>query len=159
MGLVPPYILKFNAITEPYPAIILPAGAGKINISKSTLSFRQSMLWGKREFDSPEWAALDVEKLLYPIPTHYFVPIFSRSLRLGKGAEHIVQSISQNDNAKGKGLDQNLKITNNWISGKLKQQGFQPNTIRLTVEDVTLDTFSQKRTSSIIKHEKIFELY
>ena len=70
IALVVPFGLKKkSSYLEPYPAIIFPAGAGKINLNQSNITFNQSRLWGKKPDGS--WKQVRLKQFFSPIPIHY----------------------------------------------------------------------------------------
>ena len=71
--LVSPYFIYIRygslSMMEPYPAVILPDGAGFLYKDNDTISFNYSRLYASR---NNQWEYISSEEFLYPIPSYYF---------------------------------------------------------------------------------------
>jgi hypothetical protein len=81
--LLVPYVLKLqNPMLEPYPAVILPSGAGVISTGEGRVSFTQRALYGIDATTGQE-RRLEARSLLDPIPEHYLDALARRGFGIG----------------------------------------------------------------------------
>jgi hypothetical protein len=78
-----PFGLSFISGLEPYPAVILPGGAGKIKIDGDDLRFSKLVLYGKDQ-ESDQWKSLDATAFLDPIPVVYLRSIIVNEFGLNR---------------------------------------------------------------------------
>lgn len=150
--LVVPYVLKIRYDLEPYPAIILPAGANKINTSTKEVIFHRTSIWGRHEKDNT-WKKVDVEAFLSPIPPHFLHAIIRNSLGLSfnggrtiylpKGIEILSKKVTLSE----------VQEAKNWWSQKLVSFGYASNKIMITRDKVKFNT----QTEQIIESERVNE--
>ena len=161
--LLPPFALTtLKPHLEPYPAIILPSGAGKIDVGSKDISFTRIDLWGKREKDNT-WTRIDLETFWPPIPQQYFYPIVRNSLGLKleqdeiikptKGIGGIINKILSN-----KITPSEVDDAKRWWRKKLVQSGYDSDEIMITSEKVKFDIETGKIISIKRSHEEIFRL-
>lgn len=74
-----PYLMyeRYGASMEPYPAVVLPSGAGLCKKDSSALIFDYSYLYAVNE--NHEWVYLNPEKFLFPMPSYYIGHIINRT--------------------------------------------------------------------------------
>jgi hypothetical protein len=73
-----PFALAFPApVLEPYPAVLLPAGAGTIKTAEDQTDFERSSICG-RLVGRDAWTRLSPPKFLSPIPAEFFPPLVQR---------------------------------------------------------------------------------
>lgn len=67
---VPYFIyIRYGTEMEPYPAVILPSGAGFAYRDNSHLSYEYAYLYGQDE--NGDWDYLNPEEFLFPMPSYY----------------------------------------------------------------------------------------
>ena len=71
--LLGPFAVRVLSNTEPYPAILLPSGAGKIAVRGSEATFKHLTLYAHDS--AGHLVPIDPRRLLAPIPTHYLYAI------------------------------------------------------------------------------------
>ncbi len=165
--LLPPFALKtLSSRLEPYPAIIFPAGAGKVDVGAREISFRMTSLWGKHEKDNT-WTRVDVETFWAPIPTQYFGAIVRNSLGLKSAEEEIIKLPKWGiiKPPKGIKISINKEVTpsevqnaKHWWRQKLVQSGYASDELMITIEEVKFDIESGKIIRIKRSHEEIFRL-
>src|SRR5690554_5759863 len=85
--LMVPFLIrfKFGDRFEPYPAVLLPSGAGKTQVYSEELRNWQIILLSQREGGS--WSKVDEVDLMYPIVPNNHVPIFRKAFGLTNGQD------------------------------------------------------------------------
>jgi hypothetical protein len=146
LGLVVPEVLRaLNGSLEPYPAVLLPAGAGKISLRDGGLPITRIVLQAKR---NGEWRQVDPAAFLDPMPVH-FVGAIARAqfgLRSDVGAP----------NKPKKRLEvppptpnvAQIEQTQRWLRNKLRSLGYAPDALRVTKEELFLEIPSGRIHSS-----------
>ena len=74
-----PFAIKLM-IAEPYPAVIMPSGSGRIDISQGTYQFNNYRAYGITESGAQE--PLDLMKLIQPAHSQYLYGIFEHHFGL-----------------------------------------------------------------------------
>lgn len=76
--LVSPYVLyiRYGTEMEPYPAVILPSGAGFCYKDSNNIQFGYKCLYGMNK--DQEWVYLNPENFLSPMPSYYIGHILNR---------------------------------------------------------------------------------
>lgn len=158
--LVSPFVLKtFHPYLELYPAILLPSGAGRVNIDKETISFGRISLWGKNK-DNDNWKRIDIETFLAPIPPHYFSSIVRNSFGLNLATkelkdlpEEFHSSVTKKNILREKVTPDEVKLSKQWLQNKLVQSGYAPDEVMVTTEKVNFD----RKTEQITKSNRVYE--
>src|SRR5690554_5244979 len=77
-----PFLLrfKFGNRFEPYPAVLLPSGAGKVQVYSDEIKNWQIILLAQQE--NGNWGTVDEVDLLYPIAPNNHGRIFRRAFGL-----------------------------------------------------------------------------
>jgi hypothetical protein len=141
--LVPEGLRSRAKTLEPYPAVILPAGAGTLRIKKGTVSINRSYPTAKRH---GEWEEVDVSQFLTPIAGHYFGRIAGRNFGLSGSP-----SASPEERER-------IAQTRSWMKARLAAQGFETGEIRLMSQKVTIALSSGKRSASKPSRKKSYDL-
>lgn len=152
LALIPPFVLKTLRRIEPYPAIILPAVAGKVDVGGKEVSFKRTSLWGKDK-ETGVWKRIDVKTFLAPIPVHYLNAIAEnsfglnsaegRTIDLPKGFEIFIKKVTSNEVETGK----------QWLRQKLAESGYASDELAIASEQVNFDV----ETGQIITNKRIHE--
>lgn len=155
--LIPPFALKIRKRLEPYPAIILPIGARKVNVGKKEINFNRTSLWGKREKDNT-WTRVDVKKFLHPIYVHYWDPISRNSFGL-KSTEGRIIKLFKGINILSKKVTPNeVQEAKYWLRQKLVQSGYGSNELMIKFEQVKFDIETGKIITIKRDNEEILRL-
>ena len=156
-----PFILKtLSPKLEPYPAIILPSGAKKLNFEKEVLEVRSLSIYGYH--NQGELQRVSAKKILEPIPKQYLYSLAKNEFGL---------STKTTDEVRIKGLGKKLEIkrkqisseeqksAKNWLSNQLRKQGLSPSNILIKQEIKKLDLDEGKQVSKEIKNENNIPLH
>ena len=157
--LLPPFALKtLKPRLEPYPAIILPSGGGKVDVGARDVSFRRTSFWGKHEKNNT-WTKIDLETFWPPLPLQHFGLIVRNSLDLKSEEERIIKL------PKGIKILINKEVTprevqnaKHWWRQKLVQSGYASDELMITSEEVKFDIETGKIIRISRTHEEIFRL-
>jgi hypothetical protein len=77
--LLVPFAIRTLAPTlEPYPAVLLPSGAGTIRMTGGQIDLDRIAIYGKTA-GSDAWTRLSPSRFLSPIPPQYFPALAQRS--------------------------------------------------------------------------------
>lgn len=154
-----PFILKIlNSELEPYPAIILPSGAGKININSKFIEVNNLSIYGYKQ---GKLQRLDPESFLKPIPSQYIHSIAKNEFGLYKKQQENLhlKILRKKLKLKRKFINfKNQKLAKIWLSKKLKKHQLSPYFIVIRYELRKLDIDNGKELSKQIKNEKIIFL-
>lgn len=129
--LLAPALLKIVGM-EPYPAVILPSGAGTISLEPVVL--HETRLYGER---APGWERIDAVKFLEPVPVWYLDALARRGFGLEGDA---------------------ASETREWIRRRLMALAFSTERFRLTVERVRLERGGKEMEREFV-YEKTFSLH
>lgn len=150
--LLPPFVLTTRYGIEPYPAIILPSGANKANVSPTQVSFNRTSLWGKHQ-EKGIWVRVDLETFLEPIPVHYLDPIAVNLFGLKSPNGKIINGFNTK-----KVTTEEVQSGKQWLRQKLSQFGYASDELMITFDKETFDIGSHKIITSDRKHEEILRL-
>lgn len=76
-------------ILEPYPAVIMPSGSGRIDISEGTYRFTYYRAYGITSSNARE--ALNVIDLIQPAHDQYLYTIFKNDFGIGNDSQKTIQ--------------------------------------------------------------------
>ena len=154
--LLPPFALtKLNL--QPYPAIILPSGARKVDVGAREISFNRISLWGKHE-KKDIWTRVDVETFLAPIPVHYLPAIARNSFGLNSAKGKIINLPKGVNILSKKVTPSEVQRVKHWLRQKLVQSGYASDELMITFERVNFDIETGKILTSNRSHEEILRL-
>lgn len=152
-----PFILA-KKFSEPYPAIILPSEAGKIDVSVKNVIANRTSLWSKPNKDDT-WVRIDdVETFLEPIPVQYLRAIAKNSFGLNSAKGKII-NLPRGVSILSKKVTLNeVKEAKHWLRQKLVQSGYDPKELMITFEKVTFNVETGKIIEINISYEEIVRL-
>jgi hypothetical protein len=158
--LVVPFVIATLApVLEPYPAVLLPTGGGRIKTTEDQMDFGRLVIYG-RVADRDAWTRLSPPKFLGPIPAeffstlvqHYFglipVPIANRT-RVG-----VVITIDPR-----KVPEEEVKNAKQWLRARLKDSGCDDNVLRISQEVVTFRRSDGAEIGVRSENDKVFDLH
>jgi hypothetical protein len=143
LALIVPESLRSCAKLEPYPAVILPTGAGTIRIKNGTVSAQRTFLTAKR---NGKWEEVDVGKFLAPVAVHYFSGIARRDFGLRKSKTATPLQLER------------ATETKRWMKARLAAQGFEPKQLRLMRQSMRITLASGKHSHSKTRRRKTYDL-
>ena len=153
-----PFILRtLSSTLEPYPSILLPSGAGKINLKKEVIKVNNLSIYGY-DFQG-KLQKVDAVKFLAPIPSQYLYSIARNEFGLStKTTEEIWiggfgKSIKLDRKLKPINPE-NQKLAKLWLSDRLSQLGLSTSSILIRYELRKLAINSGKEVSKEIINEK-----
>lgn len=156
--LIPPYILKiYHPRLEPYPAIILPSGARKVNLGRNDITFNRTSIWAKHE-KNDIWTRIDAETFLSPIPPHYLYEIARNSFGLDSSPGKTNNLLQKYNILTNKVTPSEVKEGKRWLSQKLVQSEYKPDKIMITLEQMKFDITTRKITTIKRNDEKVIRL-
>ncbi|NJL83155.1 MAG: hypothetical protein HC890_09725 [Chloroflexaceae bacterium] len=164
--LIIPFTLKtfFNYKLEPSIAVILPSGAGKINLNEEVISVRQLSLYG---YDSQgDLVKIDPEELLYPLPDRFIYAIASNNFGLQQKKIEKIWIRGMGDLGFTKPLEirrktaspPEKKFAKAWMADKLQALELSPESFLVRYEEKEINVNTGEEVSRAIKNERIISL-
>jgi hypothetical protein len=150
--LLPPFVLTTRYGIEPYPAIILPSGANKANVSPTQVSFNRTSLWGKHK-EKGIWVRVDLETFLNPISVNQWNGIAVNSFGLKSPNAKIIKGFNTK-----KVTTEEVQSGKQWLRQKLSQFGYASDELMITFDKETFDIAANKIITSNKMHEEILRL-
>lgn len=83
-----PFAIKLM-VTEPYPAVIMPSGSGRIEIGDNTFTFRHYRAYGITQAGAKE--ALDLVDFIQPAHPQYLYEVFRNQFGLKNGSTKTIK--------------------------------------------------------------------
>lgn len=156
--LMVPFIFRFKLGNrfEPFPAILLPAGASKVKVGSSDFKVDYIALFAQKDGN---WERVDAALLLYPIPATNHIYIFSRGFGLIEPPELEDRLLNRllvklNVQKKTNPTEQEKDRTKNWIVKRLKKQGFTGSILKIVQKEEIFSIHSGELLSECINNEK-----
>ena len=156
-----PFFIKLvNPKLELYPAIILPSGAGKIDLKEQGIEVQNLSIYGYNT--QGKLQKIDAVSFLAPIPRQYLYGIAGTEFGLS------TQTI---DEIKIRGLEARIqvkrrqislekqKLAKVWLSNQLSELGLSSSSILIRYEVKKIDLDNGKEISVEINNEKNISLY
>jgi hypothetical protein len=158
--LVVPFAIAFLAPPlEPYPAVLLPAGAGKIKTTEDQMDFSRTSIYGKVP-GSDSWTRLSPPQFLSPIGAEFFPPLAQRYFGLTPIAPvacrtrvGVVVTINPR-----KVDEKGIASAKQWLRARLKETGCGDSVLRITQEVVTFRRSDGAEIGVRNEDDKIFQL-
>ena len=144
---------------EPYPAVLLPAGATRVRLNQSEVSFSRTTLTCRGR--DGNWQPLDVTRLLSPIPPWYLHDIVSNEFGLkstpyeGVSLQWVSRVITLPRHTPS---DEELQATRRWLALRLAATPDCQPAIRIAVERTTVGVPSGHVAQHAVVYESIHEL-
>lgn len=156
-----PFCLRAILGIEPYPAVLLPSGAGNIQKTGDNIVFNYKKIFALD--NKGEWTKVEPSRFLYPIPVQYLPNLTSgnfgfevdsskpksKTFRLLK-MFHLV-------NKKPKS-EEDIREAKKWLKEKLISQGLNPSKIKFASYTQVISTRTGATIENKIKNEKIVSL-
>ena len=156
-----PFVLRTLAKQlEPYPAIILPSGASKIDLKEGVIGVNSLSIYG---YDTQgKLEKIDVKQFIAPIPSHYFPVIAKNEFGLStKTTDEIwLRGLNKKIDIKRKSVSlANQELAKIWLSNRLKKLGLSTSLILIRYEFKELSINDGKELSREITNEKNISLH
>jgi len=140
--LIPESLHRWHKTLEPYPAVILPAGAGRIQIHRHRVRANRPVVLARRE---GSWQEVNAVKLMYPVGD-YFTLIAKRNFGFPRSKDPSPEELAD------------AAITRNWMQTRLAGQGFETKQIRVVNEELTIELPTGKVVSTRPTKKKTYDL-
>lgn len=155
-----PFVIKTaNSKLEPYPAIILPSGAKKLNLKEGVIHVNNLSIYG---YDlQGKLQKIDTKKILAPIPNHYLYAIVDNEFGLSTKItdEILLRGLGKKIEIKRKvASSEERQLAKLWLSNKLKDLGLSNLSIVVRYELKKLEINTGKEVSKEITNEKNISL-
>jgi hypothetical protein len=158
--LVVPFAICFLApALEPYPAVILPGGGGRIKTTEDQMDFGRISIYG-RVAGRDAWTRLSPPKFLSPIPAEFFPPLVQRNFGLSPVGPIAIRTrvgvvITIDTRKVG---EEEVKNAKQWFRARLNGSGCDDNVLRITQEVVTFRPSDGAEIAVRSENDKVFEL-
>ena len=161
--LVIPYMIKLIVRLEPYPAIILPSGAGKVERKDDSFQFTRTNIYGLG-LVSGEWERRDPKSFLNPIHVHFLSAIIKNDFGLNPDLEYTVSSRgnlipSFTYNNRDCLTEKNISYTKSWLRTRLSNHGCKNEMIIVRQVLLSADLKTREITEIGITNEKTYHLF
>ena len=134
---------------EPYPAIMLPSGAGKLKLQPDEFSFSRLVVYGQ-DGENNKWTLVDPLKFLDPIPVWYLNDLAYRHFGLRERIDNIwIPKLGIFEIHWSRGTDKSRIETREWLQKKLSNLGFENSKFKVVIERVTI----RRRTGNVLRTE------
>jgi hypothetical protein len=147
--LVPEILRLVSGSLEPYPAVLLPAGAGKLRLPGGRLNMKHVLVEAERD---GLWTEVDRAKLLDPLPVHYFGEVIRGNFGFHDRKWHGVTAPPPAASA------EQLSETRAWLRRRLSLLGFSSRRLRVVEESYWLEIPSGTRHDVQRQKETVYEL-
>jgi hypothetical protein len=154
--LVIPFALRLR-FTEPYPAVLLPSGAGTIKTAADKIDCNRTAIYGKLP-GRDAWIRLSPWQFLYPIPVEFFPPLAERYFGLIPGAHRILKIGVITIDQQPKVTEDDVKSGKQWFRTRLSENGYDSDVLRITQEVVTFRRSDGEQMAVQYQDEKLLDL-
>lgn len=156
-----PFAITFLApVLEPYPAVLLPAGGGRINTTGDRLDLGRTSIYGKVA-GRDAWTRLSLLEFLSPIPPEFSSLLAQRSFGLSPAGPianrtrvGVVITIDPR-----KVPEEEVKNAKQWFRARLKKSGCDDNLLRITQEVLTFRRSDGAELGVRSENDKVFDLH
>ena len=157
--LLPFAIREFAPTLEPYPAVLLPSGAGSIKTTQDQIDLSRTGLYGKAA-GADAWTRLAPVQFLNPVPPEFFPPLAQRYFGLSPIGPiiHAIKGGLVVRIGTHKVTEQDLKNAKQWLRARLKESGCDEGVLRITQEMVTLRPRDGAELAVRYQDDKVLEL-
>jgi hypothetical protein len=145
----PEVLRQIGGSFEPFPAVLLPAGAGKLRLPGGKLTMKHTLVEARRD---GAWSEVDRARLLAPLPVHYFGEVVRAHFGFHDNQWHGTTAPPPRPSAT------DLLETKRWLRARLQQLGFEAHALRVVEERYVLVLPSGARGPAERLSEKLYEL-
>lgn len=159
--LIIPFCIKTKTEIEPFPAVILPAGANKVPVGATESNYTTTSLFAVNKEDT--WSKLNTRELLKPLPSSFHNVIIFREFGLNTNNKKIsepglLSAIIQFATRRKYKTEQEKAEVRKWLKSRLEAQNYDTSKIKIVNNQVTITIPNGDTLSSKIIHEKILYL-
>jgi hypothetical protein len=158
--LVPFAIRELAPSLEPYPAVLLPSWAGKVNtIPEEQIDFNRTAIYGSAA-GGDTWTRLSPSRFLWPLPPEFFPPLVKRYFGL-RSVGPVIHTIKGGVAIRidpRKVSEEDVKNAKQWLRARLSGSGCSDDALRITEEVVTLRRSDGLQTAVRYQNDKVFDL-
>jgi len=159
-SLLVPFAIGYLAPTlEPYPAVLLPSGAGRIKTTGDQIDFNRAAIYG-RVAGRDAWTRLSPSQFLNPIPPEFFPPLAQRYFGLSPigPITHTIKGGAVIRIDTQKVSEEEVRNAKQWLRARLNRSGCDDSVLRITQEVVTLRRSDGAEIAVRYQNDKVFEL-
>ena len=158
--LVVPFAITFLApVLEPYPAVLLPSGGGRIKVTEDQMDLGRTSIYGKVA-GRDAWTRLSPTEFLGPIPPEFSSLLAQRYFGLSpvgpianRTRVGVVITV-----APRKVPEEEVKNAKQWLRARLKESGCEDNVLRITQEVLTFRRSDGAEIGVRSENDKVFQL-
>lgn len=152
-----PFVIRTIApALEPYPAIVLPAVATKIDVGGDVAKVGVISIYGYESGNN--WKRIDPVNLLEPIPVRYLSKIIRHDFGLTQ-TTYAVDNKLLSLQLRGKPLSKEQeKQSQVWLSDRLQNLGYLNSQIKISNETIEIHLGSGKIIGRTVENEKVIQL-
>jgi hypothetical protein len=154
--LVVPFLIRAGP-TEPYPAVLLPSGAGKVIATGKQIDSDRTAIYAKSA-GHDAWIRLSPADLLHPVPVQYFPTLAQRSFGLVHTPHEILKLGFLAIDTQPKISDEDVKSAKQWLRQRLTETGYDDSSLRVTQEIVTFRRSDGTEIATRYQDDKILDL-
>ncbi len=154
--LVVPFLIRAGP-TEPYPAVLLPSGAGKVNATGDRIDSDRTAIYAKSP-GHDAWIRLSPEEFLHPVPVQYFPTLAQRYFGLVPTPHQILKLGFLAIDTQPKISDEEVKSAKQWLRQRLTATGYDDSQLRVTQETVTFRRSDGAEIATQYQDDKILDL-
>ena len=152
---------KYREKYEPFPAVLLPAGAAKAPVLAGEFKVDYIDLVAQRADGA--WETVDAKLLLYPLPYNNHKHVYEREFGLTdppapEDRRFVRLLVNLNILKARNGTEQDKEKTKNWLGQRLKQQGFTGAVLAIVYKEKIVSISSGEILSDDIIDEKVLYL-
>jgi hypothetical protein len=158
--LLVPFAIRWLAPTlEPYPAVLLPSGAGTVKLTERNIDFYTTAIYG-RVAGRDDWIRLSPPEFLYPIPAEFFPDLAQRYFGLIPDAPntYYIRKVGAITIDAHRVSERGVENARQWFRARLSNNGFDDSTLRIAQEVVTLRRSDGAQIAVRYQDEKVFKL-
>ena len=156
---VPFAIATLAPVLEPYPAVLLPSGALRIQTTGDQMDIGRTSIYG-RVAGHDAWTRLSPPEFVSPIPDSFFSPLVQHYFGLspvGPVANRTRVGVVITIDPR-KVPEEEVKNAKQWLSARLKESGCDDSVLRITQEVVTFRRSDGAEIAVRSENDKVFEL-
>ena len=156
---VPFAIATLAPVLEPYPAVLLPSGGGRINTSGDQMDLYRISIYGKVA-GRDAWTRLSPPKFVSPIPDSFFSPLVQHYFGLspvGPTANRTRVGVVITIDPR-KVPEEEVKNAKQWLSARLKESGCDDSVLRISQEVVTFRRSDGAEIGVRSENDKVLQL-
>lgn len=154
--LIVPFLIRAGP-TEPYPAVLLPSGAGKVNATGELTDSDRTAIYAKSP-GHDAWIRLSPAEFLHPVPVQYFPTLAQRYFGLLPTPHQILKLGFLAIDTQPKISDEEIKSAKQWLRQRLTETGYDDSVLRVTEETVTFRRSDGAEMATRYQDDKILDL-